>query len=86
MPKKAGVKDKDKSQSKEPERLLHPLDPVIVDPKGPVTAVILDNPSCKPNVVTDFTNAVANVGTAMPPSEVETTTPGASFQGLRTQE
>uniref|UniRef100_G1L193 Uncharacterized protein n=1 Tax=Ailuropoda melanoleuca TaxID=9646 RepID=G1L193_AILME len=49
MPKKAGVMNKGKIQSKEPERLLPPLGPVAVDPKGCVTIAIHAKPGSKQN-------------------------------------
>uniref|UniRef100_A0A8C5Z6X5 Uncharacterized protein n=1 Tax=Marmota marmota marmota TaxID=9994 RepID=A0A8C5Z6X5_MARMA len=86
MPKKAGAKDKDKNQSKELERPLHPLGPVAVDPKGCVTIFIFANLGSKQNDVTDLTTEAVNVGISVPPSEGEANTLGASFQSLRNQE
>uniref|UniRef100_A0A452VAH6 Uncharacterized protein n=2 Tax=Ursus TaxID=9639 RepID=A0A452VAH6_URSMA len=58
MPKKAGVMNKGKNQSKEPERLLPPLGPVAVDLKGCVTIAIHAKPGSKQNAATDVTAKV----------------------------
>uniref|UniRef100_A0A8D2B7A1 Chromosome 15 open reading frame 40 n=1 Tax=Sciurus vulgaris TaxID=55149 RepID=A0A8D2B7A1_SCIVU len=71
MPKKASATNKGKSQSKEPERQLPPLGPVVVDPKGCVTIAIHAKPGSKQNAVTDLSTEAVNVAIAAPPSEGE---------------
>ncbi|XP_054445111.1 UPF0235 protein C15orf40 homolog isoform X2 [Pteronotus mesoamericanus] len=71
MPKKAGVANKGKGQSKEPERPLPPLGPVAVDPKGCVTVAIHAKPGSKQNAITDLTAEAVSVAIAAPPSEGE---------------
>ncbi|KAL0613364.1 UPF0235 protein C15orf40 [Plecturocebus cupreus] len=72
MPKKAAVTTKGRSQIKEPERLLPPLGPMAVNPKGCVTIAIHAKPgSQQQDTVTDLTAEVVNVGIAAPPSEGE---------------
>lgn len=55
---------KDKSQSKEPERPLSPLGPIAIDPKGYVTIAIHTKPSSKQIDVTDLITKVIKVATA----------------------
>jgi|UniRef100_A0A8C0W6H9 hypothetical protein len=49
MPKKVGVKNKGKNQSKEPERLLSHLGFVAIDPTSYVTITIHVKPGSKQN-------------------------------------
>uniref|UniRef100_A0A8C5ZRX4 Uncharacterized protein n=1 Tax=Marmota marmota marmota TaxID=9994 RepID=A0A8C5ZRX4_MARMA len=53
-----------KSQSKELERLLPPLGPVAIDPKGYVTIAIHTKPSSKQMDETNLTTKVIKEATA----------------------
>uniref|UniRef100_A0A8C7AZU1 Uncharacterized protein n=1 Tax=Neovison vison TaxID=452646 RepID=A0A8C7AZU1_NEOVI len=53
MPKKAGVINRGKNQSKEPGRPLPPLGPVVIDPTCCVAVAIHAKPGSKQNALTD---------------------------------
>lgn len=68
MPKKAGVINRGKNQSKEPGRPLPPLGPVVIDPTCCVAVAIHAKPGSKQNALTDvMAEAVSVVIAALSP-------------------